>query len=66
MLEQVLQGGGGSGNTKDSTGIRAPDPLDSDIANALLVEGQGGSGVCFLVLLTCCPRGQQRFSIPPT
>ena len=39
VLQEVLQGGGGGCNAKDSEGIRAPDPLDSDAANALLVEG---------------------------
>ena len=37
VLEKVLQGGGEGGHAENATSVRAPDPLDSDIADALLV-----------------------------
>ena len=52
MLEKVLQGGVGGGGAKDSAGIRAPDPLDSDAAGALFVEGPVDQGHDVLNLIT--------------
>ena len=37
--EEVLQSGGGGGDAEEAGGVRASDPLGSDIAGALPVEG---------------------------
>ena len=38
MLEEVPQGGSGGGDTKKAASLRALEPLDSDVADALTVE----------------------------
>ena len=76
VLQEVLQGGGGGCDTKNSAGICTPDPLNSDAADALPVKGPVDRGrdvvgllarcVCVVFyLLTRCPRGQRRFLILP-
>ena len=51
MPEEVLQGGGGGGDAQETAGVRTPDPFDSNIANALSMEGpvDGGHDVFGLV-----------------
>ena len=39
MPEEVLQSGGGGGDAEEAGGVGAPDPLYSDVADALSVQG---------------------------
>ena len=39
VLEEGLQSGGGGGDAQESAGVRAPDPLHPDVADALPMEG---------------------------
>ena len=44
VLEEVLEGGGGRGDIKDTVGFCAANPLDPGVADARTVEGSVDPG----------------------
>ena len=72
MLEEVLKGGGGGGDTKEAAGLRTMGSLDSGAADSRAVEGSvyPGNNVLGVVGLSLNPVSWEaqrsvRLSSPP-